>query len=394
MLFTLAFLSFPATFIGTESLPIIMKRKTDKVGQLSQAWREAREEAMARSQAKNNSKGTQDNIRRNSVYLGLECQRLGITSPSDMTQDDFLRWLDGLREGTLGTKKLGSTTIKKRVETLRAVLQACKLTEQLDFVDLWKPDREVKEIRYWTVEELEAMDERALAMFGDDELKPRAMAHLIHSMMAPRISDVAAFQWEYFDFQAKTIQFRAQKNQKRCSQFIQERYIPILRQYYDYITQFKDGDVYLFPSSILNASGTTKMVRDHATDKTIRMWLKQVRDSASLNGEPVQTLPSHSYRHSLAMRYLANGNTFENIAMVLGDEIGTLEKHYAELVPNDAQRLAFERAFKMSSWISSEGTVQPEWLKRPRGLDSNRTVWRSPPNRGFGLSEGSGRWGI
>ena len=48
----------------------------------------------------------------------------------------------------------------------------------------------------------------------------------------------------------------------------------------------------------------------------------------------------------------------------------------------------------MSSWISSEGTVQPEWLKRPRGLDSNRTVWHSPPNRGFGLSEGSGRWGV
>ena len=25
---------------------------------------------------------------------------------------------------------------------------------------------------------------------------------------------------------------------------------------------------------------------------------------------------------------------------------------------------------------------------------SNRTVWRSPPTRGFGLSEGSGRWGV
>ena len=371
-----------------------MKHKSDKGDQLSEAWKKARQEAMTRSQAKNNSKGTQDNIRRNSLYLGLEFQRLGVVDPRDISQDDFLRWLDGLKEGTLGTKQLGSTTIKKRVETLRAVLQACKLTEQLEFVDFWKPDREVKEIRYWSVEELEAMDERALAMFREDELKPRAMAHLIHSMMAPRISDVAAFRWEYFDFQAKTIQFRASKNQKRCSQFIQERYIPILKQYYSYISQFKAGDVYLFPSSILSTSGTTKVVRDHATDKTIRMWLKQVRDSATLNGEPVQSLPSHSYRHSLSMRYLANGNTFENIAMVLGDEISTLEKHYAELVPNDAQRLAFERAFKMSAWISSEGTVQPEWLKRPRGLDSNRTVWRSPPNRGFGLSEGSGRWGI
>ena len=27
-------------------------------------------------------------------------------------------------------------------------------------------------------------------------------------------------------------------------------------------------------------------------------------------------------------------------------------------------------------------------------IKSNRTVWRSPPNRGFGLSEGSGRWGV
>ena len=80
--------------------------------------------------------------------------------------------------------------------------------------------------------------------------------------------------------------------------------------------------------------------------------------------------------------------------MVLGDEIDTLEKHYAELLPNDAQRLAFQKAFKMSSWISSEGTVQPGGLKRPRGSDFNRLVWRSPPNKGFGLSEGGGRWGI
>jgi len=27
-------------------------------------------------------------------------------------------------------------------------------------------------------------------------------------------------------------------------------------------------------------------------------------------------------------------------------------------------------------------------------IKSNRTVWRSPPNRGLGLAEGSGRWGV
>ena len=29
-----------------------------------------------------------------------------------------------------------------------------------------------------------------------------------------------------------------------------------------------------------------------------------------------------------------------------------------------------------------------------QGSNSNRRVWRSPPNRGFGLSEGGGRWGV
>ena len=119
-----------------------------------------------------------------------------------------------------------------------------------------------------------------------------------------------------------------------------------------------------------------------AREEAIRKWLKQVRDSTTVNGGPVQPLSSHSYRRSLAMRYLASGSTFENIAMVLGDEIGTLEKHYAELVPNDSQRLAFEKAFRKSAWISSEGTAQPEWLKRPRGSNSNRAMWSSPRTRG------------
>ena len=238
------------------------------------------------------------------------------------------------------------------------------------------------------------MDDRALLMFQEEELRPRAMAHIIHSMMAPRISDVAAFRWDYFDFQTMTIQFRAKKNKKRCFQYIQPNLVQTIQQYQSWVSQFTDGDVYLFPTSILNASGTTKHDNLHATDKTIRKWLKQVRDSTTVNGGPVQALSSHSYRRSLAMRYLASGSTFENIAMVLGDEIGTLEKHYAELVPNDSQRLAFEKAFRKSAWISSEGTAQPEWLKRPRGSNSNRAMWSSPTNKGFGLDMGGGRWGI
>ena len=175
---------------------------------------------------------------------------------------------------------------------------------------------------------------------------------------------------------------------------MQERYIPILNEYKQWVSKFDGGDVYLFPKAMLSKSGTTKKNVPHATDKTIRLWLYEVRDSTKLNGEDIQKLSSHSYRHSLAMRYLGVGNTFENIAMVLGDEIGTLERHYAELIPTEAQRLAHQRAFKLSNWISSEGTAQPEWLRRPRGSDANFAMWSSIPSKGYGLESNGGRWGI
>ena len=370
-----------------------MTRKADKANQLTPEWKQARDEAIERCHAKNNSAGTLANTRRNTIYAALEFQRLGINGPKEINQEDFVAWTKGLREGTLGTKQLGPMTIKKRVETLRAILQACKLSDQLDFVDLWKPDREIKEITYWSVEELDAMDDRALLMFQNEELRPRAMAHIIHSMMAPRISDVAAFQWDYFDYQTMTIKFRAKKNKKRCFQYIQPNLVQTIQQYQAWISQFTDGDVYLFPTSILNASGTAKHDNRHATDKTIRKWLKQVRDSTTVHGEPVQPLSSHSYRRSLAMRYLASGSTFENIAMVLGDEIGTLEKHYAELVPNDSQRLAFEKAFRKSALIFSEGTAQPDFLLRRRGSNSNWAMPLSNAFAGFRLEGNGGRWG-
>jgi site-specific recombinase XerD len=390
-LFTLGFLQDASIFKWLITVQSIMEKKVDQANQLSDEWKKANQEVMKRSKAKNNSAGTQNNIRKNSIYIGLEFQLLGTNDPAEINQNDFLNWLDGLRQGTLGTKKLGSTTIKKRVETLRAILQACKLSEQLDFVDLWKPDTEVKEITYWSVDELDAMDDRALFMFQNEELRPRAMAHIIHSMMAPRISDVAAFRWDYFDFQTMTIQFRAKKNKKRCFQYIQPNLVHTIQEYQSWVSQFTGGNEYLFPTSILSPSGTTKHDNLHASDKTIRKWLKHVRDSTTVHGKPIQPLPSHSYRRSLAMRYLTSGSTFENIAMVLGDEIGTLEKHYAELIPNDSQRLAFEKAFRKSAWISSKGTVQPEWLKRPRGSNSNFAMRSSPTNNGFGLDMGSGR---
>ena len=365
-----------------------MARKSYDESELKTAWRENREATMRRSKSRNNSRGSRDNIRRMTVYVSSDFQQLEVFDPADITEQNFLDWIQGMRDGNFRTSKLSSKTIQKRVEILRAMLRAGGLKKQMEFVELWKPDREIKEIRYWSIEETEVMDNQALEMFEIERLRPRAMAHLIHSIMAPRISDSAAFHWKYFNFSEGFIQFRATKNGKICSQFIQERFLPVILRYRDWVMQFKGGDEYLFPVSILQSSGSVKRTLPHATDKSIRKWLAHVRDSTTLHGENVQKLPSHSYRHTLAMRYLANGCTFENIAMVLGDDIATVHKHYSELIPNDAQRIAFEQAHALSCVISSEGTAQPEWLKRKRGSNPARAYRGSGMNGGFKSKSG------
>jgi len=352
-----------------------MAQKAYDTTELTSEWNTDREAAILRGISRNHSKGSQDNTSRISVYVASDFQDLGITNPSNMREQDFHDWIEGMKKGLFRGSSLSAGTIRKRVETLRAMLRAGGRKEQQDFVNLWRPDHVVKEIRYWSVSELESMDEVALLMFGDEKLRPRAMAHLLHSMMAPRISDTASFRWDSFDMNKKEIKFRASKNKKLCSQYIQDRFLPYIKGYKEWVSQFSGGDEFLFPTSIAQKSGTTKKKMPHISDKTIRKWLAKVRDSTILfDGTKPQELPSHCYRHSLAMRYLSVDNKFENIAMILGDEIATIEKHYAELAPNKAQEMAFHRAFKKSNVISSEGTAQPEWLNRRRGSNPTRVV--------------------
>ncbi len=365
-----------------------MAKKTYYESALSKEWLNSRHEALTRSKAKNNSKGSYDNIKRNSVYLANEFQLIGVNSPDGITKEKFSDWVDGLRQGTFPCKELGAGTIKKRVETLRAILQANKLVDQLDFVQLWRPDKQVKNIKYWSVEEIEAMNEIALKTFENKDLRGRAVVHLLHSMIAPRIADSASFKWEFIDFNERLIRFPATKNKKMCSQYIEGRFIPLLINYSEWVSQFEGGDIYLFPSAMMQKSGTTKKAIPHASAKTLAIWLKYIRDLTVVDGKPVQQLSSHSYRHTLAMRYLNSGNKYENVSMILGDDIATIEKYYSELMPNKEQRLAFEKAFAQSTRITSEGTAQPEWLKRRRGSNSSITLSRSDAFMGSNIRGG------
>ena len=199
-----------------------MAKKTYYESALSKEWLNSRHEALTRSKAKNNSKGSYDNIKRNSVYLANEFQLIGVNSPDGITKEKFSDWVDGLREGTFPCKELGAGTIKKRVETLRAILQANKLVDQLDFVQLWKPDKQVKNIKYWSVEEIEAMNDIAIKTFQNGKYMGRAVVHILHNIIAPRIDDSTSFKWEFIDFNERLIRFPATKNKNMCSQYIEE----------------------------------------------------------------------------------------------------------------------------------------------------------------------------
>lgn len=50
--------------------------------------------------------------------------------------------------------------------------------------------------------------------------------------------------------------------------------------------------------------------------------------------------------------------------MVLGDDVATIEKYYADLRPNKAQRIAFERAFSSPTSEDATDTAQPKWMRR------------------------------
>ena len=64
----------------------------------------------------------------------------------------------------------------------------------------------------------------------------------------------------------------------------------------------------------------------------VSSWLAKVRtEAAPLHGESIRPFASHTYRLSLAMRFLNSGTTYEDVARVLGDTVATIETHYSEL---------------------------------------------------------------
>ena len=336
---------------------------------LTDAWRIAFKAGVRKGNIRNQQKKTTQVMRRAMLTVALDLQDLGVEDPASLDEQSWIDLAAAYRTGSQRTEQpLEENTIRKRKEALTQMLSGMNMTEHLEFLREWKPKVVEKDVRWWTREQMEAMNKRAIHMLRNGEKPARAIAHLLHFQIAPRRDDTASFKWEWINLDEAMIRFRASKNGKICQVRIEPRLIPLLRAYKASIAHVEGGDVYVFPSSAAGTSGTTKTERLHVTDKSIAKWLAYVRDSTPLD---IPTYSSHSYRHSLAMRYLNTNGRLEDVASILGDKASTIESHYSEYVYTKASDDAWRRAHTHATKVGSEGTVQPEWLMRPVGFTSH-----------------------
>ena len=194
---------------------------------------------------------------------------------------------------TRSGKKLQEKSIKKRKEGLVQILKANRLSEILEFVEVWKPHDTPNEIRWWNELEMEAMNEFALRAWGEGKYPQRVIAHLLFHTICPRIKDAGLFKWEYLNLKNSMIFFPATKNSKRCQHMIEQRFIPVFAAYREYVQQFEGGDVYLFPRSIGHKSGSERSKSDTIGEKSIRIWLEWIRNNSRLpDGTEISPYPA------------------------------------------------------------------------------------------------------
>ena len=200
---------------------------------------------------------------------------------------------------------------------------------------------------------------------NEPKRRSRAIAHIIHVIAPPRREDTASIRWDYFDLERRRLLFPAKKNGQKPGNVIHERFIPILSAWKEITSQNEGGDVYLFPSSRAQKSGSTKKRMPHISGKTIAGYLTYIRDTASISGNNTpQSLSSQKYRHTFAMHALESGCTLEFVAKVLGDCIQTVERYYSRFLLNNAHEREFDKMYGGNARVDSEGSSQPSWLTR------------------------------
>ena len=376
--------------------------------ELNDTWRIAREKGMEYAQARGHSPGSLHNDQKDMLYVACEMQDIGCEDPTDIDQTVFNKWRSlAMSDNNRSGKAITEKGFKKRKEALILLLKANRLDEPLRIVQMHKSKITHDELKFWSEEELEAMTERSLIVFEiEPEKRAAAIAHILHIICPPRREDTASMRWDWIDIEAQEMLFPAKKNGRQPGNFIEARFIPALSRWKEITSEFEAGEQFVFPASMAQLSGSTKVQRAHITGKTISKHLEYIRSTTTLqDGSQPQKLSSHKYRHSFAMKALNDQCEPSFITKVLGDTMATVEQFYSRFHLNQAHRAEFEKMTrKQNLRMSSAGTAQPAGLKRHiRPLPSAHQMGIA---EGFRLheankaavngfrTEGYGRWGL
>ena len=200
--------------------------------ELGSSWRSAWHAGKQESELRNHRGDTSGKIASAMLWVCLDFQDQGIQSIDDISRENWLSLVERYRMGLPRSKNvISEMSIKKRKDAIMLMVKAMNLHTIIDFVEKRKPSEDENIIRWWTSEEMEAMNQTAIKMFNEGDRVERAIAHFLHYTIGPRRSDSALFTWERIDLEEGMIRFPAHKNRKRCQTKIEPRLISFFKQY-------------------------------------------------------------------------------------------------------------------------------------------------------------------
>ena len=133
--------------------------------ELTDDWARARDASIQYGELRNHRASTKQNDRRGSLWVACDFMDMGVMSAEAIKDTDWLELVERYRAGqTRSGRTLSESSIRKRKEALVQILKATKLSDTLHFVEMWKETKEAKEITYWNLEEMEAMNQCALIL--------------------------------------------------------------------------------------------------------------------------------------------------------------------------------------------------------------------------------------
>ena len=148
-----------------------------------------RDASIQYGELRNHRASTKKNDRRGSLWVACDFMDMGVMSAEAIKDTDWLALVERYRAGqTRSGRTFSEGSIRKRKEALVQILKATKLSDTLHFVEMWKETKESKEVTYWTIEEMESMNQYVLRLARDTKMLKFAVVHLLHYHIAPSTS--------------------------------------------------------------------------------------------------------------------------------------------------------------------------------------------------------------